>query len=340
MKNNKLSKRADFIEHADQLLKKLKELDHDISVAEFLKKHFAHEKYSAMKTSLQQYMEGYDAADINDASAVALKEEWEKDDNAEQYKIEGGYGPLLDHIKNYCLQNGCSINLNVIAKKIKWKDGEVEIITAENKLFVANKVIITVPLPFLTGEQNVAGISFEPSLPPVNEAAKQIGYGGVIKIILEFTHAFWQTGERKADDLLFLFSEEKIPTWWTQLPDKTPILTGWLAGPRSNELADEDDGSILQQALLSLSNIFAIDIKILQEYLKGSHVHNWVTDPFSKGAYSYNSITTAAAKKILSTPIANTLFFAGEALDKNSSATVDAALHSGKDVSEGVLSIL
>jgi monoamine oxidase len=339
VKNNKLIRRTDFIEHADQLMKKLKELDHDMSVAELLKKYFDNVKYSAMKISLQQYMEGYDAADIQYASALALKEEWEKGDD-DQYKIEGGYGPLLDHLKNNCLQNGCSIHLNVIAKKIKWKDGEVEIITSENKIFIASKVIITVPLPFLTGEQNEAGISFEPSLPVINDAAKQIGYGGVIKIILEFTHAFWETGDKKVDGLFFLFSEEKIPTWWTQLPDKTPILTGWLAGPKSNIVAKEDDDSILHQALLSLSNIFEIDIKTLQQNLKGSHVHNWNKDPFSMGAYSYNSITTVAAKKILSTPISNTLFFAGEALDKNFSATVDAALQSGKDVAEKVLKIL
>lgn len=338
VKNNKLIKRADFIVHADQLMKKLKELDHDMSVAELLK-YFTDEKYTAMKRSLQQYMEGYDAADINYASALALKEEWEKGDD-DQYKIEGGYGPLLEYIKNICLQNGCSIHLNVIAKKIKWKDGEVEIITGENKSVVANKVIITAPLPFLTGEQNEAGISFDPLLPAVNEAAKQIGYGGVIKIVLEFTHAIWETGESNVRDLLFLFSEEKIPTWWTQLPDKTPILTGWLAGPKSNALEDQDDESILQQALLSLSDIFAIDMQTLQQNLKGSHVHNWNKDPFSLGAYSYNSITTAAAKKILSTPVSDTLFFAGEALDKNSNATVDAALHSGKDVAENILKCL
>ncbi|HEY8689652.1 MAG TPA: FAD-dependent oxidoreductase, partial [Chitinophagaceae bacterium] len=108
-------------------------------MAELLKKYFTDEKYSAMKRSLQQYIEGYDAADINYASALALKEEWEKGDDSEQYKIEGGYGPLLDRLKNNCLQNGCSIHLNVIAKKIKWDDNEVEIITAENKSFVANK---------------------------------------------------------------------------------------------------------------------------------------------------------------------------------------------------------
>ena len=98
-----------------------------------------------------------------------------------------------------------------------------------------------------------------------------------------------------------------------------------------------DDDIILQQALHSLSSIFAIDTEILQKNLKASHIHNWIADPFSKGAYSYNTTTSAAAKKILVTPVANTLFFAGEALDKDSNATVEAALQSGKEVAEKIL---
>ncbi|MDB5199468.1 MAG: FAD-dependent oxidoreductase [Chitinophagaceae bacterium] len=340
LKNDELKKREDFIEHADQLMKKLKELNHDTSIAELLNTYFNDEKYSEMKKSLQQYMEGYDAADINYASSLALKKDWQKEDD-DQYRIEGGYQLLLDYLKNACLQNGCSIHLSTIVKKINWKDDYAEVITKDNNSFFSNIVIITVPLPFLTGEENAAGISFEPLLPMVSEAAKQIGYGSVIKIVLEFTHAFWETGEyRRAKNMFFLFSDEKIPTWWSQLPDKTPILTGWLAGPKANALANEGEDFILQQALLSLSAVFAIDIKILRQFLKASLIHDWMADPFSKGAYSYNTITSAAAKKKLATPVANTLFFAGEALDDNSNATVEGALNSGKDVAEKMLNIL
>ena len=339
LKNNELKEREDFIEHADQLMKKLKELDHDISIAELLQKYFADEKYVDMKRSLQQYIEGYDAADINYASSLALKEEWEKEENEQQYRIEGGYQPLLEHLKNNCQQNGCSIHLNSIVKKIKWDD-TVEVITKENKVFYSGKVIITVPTVFLRGEEYEASISFEPALPLVTEAAKQIGYGGVIKVILEFDHPFWETGEcREAENMLFIFSEEKIPTWWSQLPDKTPILTGWLAGPNSNALAGAADETILHTALTSLSSIFDINIEILQQYVTASHIHNWIADPFSKGAYSYNSITSAAAKKILATPVANILFFAGEAVDEDSNATVEAALNSGKSVAEKILEL-
>lgn len=337
LKNNDLVKREDFMEHAGEIMKKLNKLDHDISIAEFLERYFSEEKYAEMKRSLQQYIEGYDAADINNFSSLALKEEWESEDE-EQYSVESGYQPLLEYLKNSCVQNGCNIHLKTIVKKISWKNNEVKVFTADNNSFVSQKIIITVPPVFLTGDENEAGILFDPSLAVITEAAKQIGYGGVIKIILEFDHPFWETGEcRKTEDLFFLFSGEKIPTWWTQLPDRTPTLTGWLAGPNSNDLSEADDDFILQSALQSITSIFDINIEVLQQYIKAFHVKNWNADPFSKGAYSYNSITSGAAKKIFSTPVGNTIFFAGDAYNINSNATVDAALESGKQVAERML---
>ena len=339
LENDGLNKREDFIDHADQLMKELNKLDHDISIAELLNKYFNEEKYSKMRRSLQQYIEGYDAADINCASSLALKEEWTKEDD-EQHRIEEGYLPLLDHLKDECLRKGCSLHLGAVVKKIKWKNNDIEVVTSENRSFFSTRIIITVPPVFLNGEENEAAISFDPSLPLVTGAAKEIGYGGVIKVVLEFDHAFWETGEcRKAEDLFFLFSDEKIPTWWTQLPDKTPRLTGWLAGPGSNALSGEPDESILLAAITSLASIFDINTGILQQYIKGSYVHNWISDHYSRGAYSYNTITSAAAKKILATPVATTLFFAGEALDADSNATVDAALRSGKKAAENILKL-
>lgn len=337
LENNELKKREDFIEHADQLMKKLKALDSDMSIAEFLNIYFAEEKYTGMKRSLQQYIEGYEAADINYFSALALKQEWEGEDD-QQYRIEGGYSQLLNHLQNDCVLHQCVILLNSVVKKVKWKMDHVEVVTTENEIINSGKIILTVPPILLTGEESEGAISFEPALPVVSEAAREIGYGGVIKIVVEFTHAFWETGEvRKAENLFFIFSEEKIPTWWSQLPDKTAMLCGWLAGPKANDMQHENDDTILEYALASLSHIFNIDIEILQQHIKGSHVYNWIADPFSKGAYSYNSISSAAAKKILAAPVANTIFFAGEALSKNSNATVEAAFKSGADVAEMIL---
>jgi len=205
IKNGKLQERDDFIEHADLLIKKLKKLENDISIAEFLKENFPGEKYHGMQKNLQQYIEGYDAGDIQNTSALAFKEDWENEEDA-QYRIKGGYGALLDNIKNSCLQKACNIYLSHIVKQIRWSQQLIEIITNENKFFTSNKVIITVPVSLLA-HTSFASISFNPALPHITNAARQIGYGGVIKIILEFTHSFWDSKiEGKAKDFFFIFS--------------------------------------------------------------------------------------------------------------------------------------
>jgi len=137
--------------------------------------------------------------------------------------------------------------------------------------------------------------------------------------------------------LSFLFSTERIPTWWTQSPDKSPRLTGWLAGPNASLLADAGEQAIIDHALRSLSVIFKLDPIVLSQYLTGTHIHDWITDPFTKGGYSYVTVNSRAAVEVLRTPIAGTLFFAGEALANKSNATVEAAFESGKYSAEKIL---
>jgi monoamine oxidase len=60
------------------------------------------------------------------------------------------------------------------------------------------------------------------------------------------------------------------------------------------------------------------------------HHHNWKSDPFANGAYSYLPVNGLDLPKALGTPIADILFFAGEAtaLDYQL-GTVHGALESG-----------
>ncbi len=68
----------------------------------------------------------------------------------------------------------------------------------------------------------------------------------------------------------------------------------------------------------------------LKEKITGSQVINWVTDPFSRGAYSYGTVKGTDAIKFLSKPVESTIFFAGEAFyDGTLMGTVEAALDSG-----------
>jgi monoamine oxidase len=57
---------------------------------------------------------------------------------------------------------------------------------------------------------------------------------------------------------------------------------------------------------------------------------SWSEDPWSLGSYSYLPVgATPAARSTLAQPVADTIYFAGEALDANDPATVHGALASG-----------
>ena len=135
-----------------------------------------------------------------------------------------------------------------------------------------------------------------------------------------------------------VLSDMPIPTWWTQLPQHTPVLTGWLSGPKSEEIKNEMDEVIIRQSIYSLSNIFNIDINVLTAKLKSYKVFNWANDAYTMGSYSYSTVQSTTARKILSEPIENTLFFAGEALyEGTETGTVEAALTNGLQVASAVL---
>jgi len=157
-----------------------------------------------------------------------------------------------------------------------------------------------------------------------------LGFSGVIKAVMQFDESFWS---ERAQDLGFLFADTAFPTWWTQLPEKNGMITGWMAGPAASEKKDLPKDELLQQALNSLAQIFSVDVPLLKQKLVAWHITNWTIDPFTKGAYAYEKVTSIHAKRVLNTPVENTLFFAGEALCEGPErGTVEGAFISALEV--------
>ena len=73
------------------------------------------------------------------------------------------------------------------------------------------------------------------------------------------------------------------------------------------------------------------------ETFSGASLHNWQTDPYARGAYSYALVDGEGAREKLSEPLARTLFFAGEATDTEEAGTVAGALRSGERAAREVL---
>ncbi|HEY8412790.1 MAG TPA: FAD-dependent oxidoreductase, partial [Pyrinomonadaceae bacterium] len=65
------------------------------------------------------------------------------------------------------------------------------------------------------------------------------------------------------------------------------------------------------------------------------YTHDWATDPFSLGAYSYIPVGGLKAQAALAEPVENTIYFAGEAANKKGHhGTVHGALASGLRAAE------
>ncbi len=161
--------------------------------------------------------------------------------------------------------------------------------------------------------------------------------GAIIKIQMRFDHPFWKE-QPGMQDMQFILSEEPVPTWWTQFPQQTAVLTGWLGGPAAKEWTNTGHDQLLTVALSSLANIFQIELLTLQNMLREYHIIDWTADPYTRGSYTYVTVETASVMNILERPIAGTLFFAGEAFYNGPLiGTVEAALTSGRDMAKKLL---
>ena len=311
-------------DHWPELMDRMSELTEDIPMSEFLHIYFPGEKYSGLRQSAAGFAAGFDLADITDASTRALYREWTHEEG-DQFRMEGGYGNLVDYLEKACKEKGCLFTYGCPVKTIDWGEGFVQINGEEN--LQAKKLILTVPLGILQLDEYDAGfIRFQPEISAQRSAARQIGFGSVIKIILVFKENFW---EKKYEQMGFLFSNEEIPTWWTRFPSADPVLTGWMGGPHVQEMHARGKEYILEKALRSLRNIFQLEKEEIDEMMEEYIIADWQEDPWSRGGYSYHTLYSSGAIQLLKGPVENTLYFAGEAVDDGDSpGTVESAIRS------------
>jgi monoamine oxidase len=326
-----------FPDEWDELLTKLRELEHDMSIADFLDRYFRDTKYSALRDSIVRFVQGYDAADANKASAFALRDEWSGEDSLTGYRPHGGYSLLIDFLVNECLQQGSVFHFNSVVREIYQHNDHVEVKTGSGESFLSKKLLITIPPAVI----KAGGIVFTPALDEHMDAIQKIETGSVIKFLVEFKSAFWEkenaSPHRSMPGLQFIFSDAYIRTWWTQQPVPDPLFTGWLAGPDAAHNTKDND-ALLAEAVKALAYIFRCSQQDIEQQVKTMKVINWGDDPFSRGAYAYKTVDTNSAIAILSQPVHNTIYFAGEAYYNGSEmGTVEAALASGITCAQKIL---
>ncbi|GHB39731.1 flavin monoamine oxidase family protein [Mongoliitalea lutea] len=314
----------------DQLLTKLpKSLDifqgkqlPDVSYAAFARMKGYGQKYA-------QIVEGiagdYGAA-ADRLSVYYTNKEFETWTSGEQdYRFRETFFDFIDQEIASKVKDNITVNAPVASIDYSGKD--IRVMTKDNQVFDAQKVIITVPITILQS----GDIQFYPPLPQEKVGAFQkIGMDAGMKVFLKFSKKFYgqyilggKISAAYIDDSVAKNTQEHV-------------LFAFVMGKQAEYLTNlGTDDAIVRELLVDLDSMYQgqASANFIQAY-----VQNWSTQPFIRGAYSYSTVGMGNARNLAAVPIENRLFFAGEAMNTNGHhQSVHGAAETGLQAAEAIM---
>lgn len=252
--------------------------------------------------------------DVDNVSALDLIRFNDTDEN---WPLRDGYGRLLERHAE-----GLNIHLNTAVRNIDWSGEGVSVETNRGSIKTI-QVIITVS----TGVLGARDIKFNPELPVDKQeaiAALPLGCYNNFAMLYEEEWPFdTDTPERidysNGDDINFAF-KLKCSGW--------PYIYCAVAGRQARWLERQPAEASRDLMMAALSDIFGSDFKKKIVKFRSSA---WGDDPLVKGAFSASKPGHADQRNVLATPLAERLYFAGEATSADAFCTAHGAWQSGVD---------
>jgi monoamine oxidase len=315
----------------------------DVPVSQLIRErasHFTADELQAMTA----YLEGFHCADLDRFGTAALAENQaaEEEDEGRFFRLAGGYQQLVSQLASRLDSKLAEVRTGTVVTRIRWRPGAVEVETrtgsGDTAHLAGSQVVLALPLGTLkAGGPPLGEVSLDPMPPGWESALSALEMGAAQRIDLRFETAWWL--ERVGSAPTFVHGkDEPFPVWWTTSPPELPFLTGWTGGPRALALAGKSRDELVRLALQSAASVFGVPVEDLAGRLRAAYSHDWTSDPFSRGAYSYGGVGALAARQVLARPVDNTLFLAGEAIVSGGhNATVPGALVSGFRAAQGLL---
>lgn len=350
---------CDFFSEVDDILKKMDDGSADESFLSFLKRccdpKNDPKKQAAYERALA-YVTGFNAADPDRVGVHWLVKGMRAEEQIEgdrAFRAANGYQDLLDIFCGALDRAGVNIHTDIVVNSVRWSQSRAEIEAhriGESQKFEAERLLVTIPLGVMKAPSDGEGaVRFDPTLPRTKlDALTKLEMGKVIRVTLRFKHRFWDTiaapgkNRKNLSDMGFLFSDDEwLPTWWTTMPRKLPIITGWAPFRCAERLSGRSESFVADRCLQTLAKLLNVTTEQIASLFETAYFHDWQNDPFSRGAYSYGAVGSDGAQEALGRPIENTLFFAGEATDTTgNNGTVHGAIASGrraaKEISHGL----
>jgi monoamine oxidase len=269
------------------------------------------------------YVGGFHAADVTRMSVHALVEAERAQGvgSAPPRTVRGGFDRLADALAERIGHD--RLRLGAPVHGIEWAPGRVRVRAVERGVpFAVDGAAAVVTLP--VGVLQADALAFDPTLPRKIEAARDIGVGPAVRVVLRL---------RAPVPEGFHQSQGAFPVAWSG----GRTVVAWAGGPAADLLHGLGGEALAKAAIAALEGAIGLD---LADNVVGWSHHDWLDDPFSMGAYSYAIAGAADAWARLAEPVQGTLFFAGEATcAPGVAATVHGAILSGWRAADQVLAV-
>jgi monoamine oxidase len=296
---------ADFAERNFRAIEKAGEDGRDVPASQVIERGA---RWSALFDAWCAMMTSFNTdavSTLDSARYVETKENW---------VVPQGYGTLIAHYGA-----GLPVTRDAPVGRIAWDGPRVTLETPQGTV-EARAAIVTVSTAVLAG----GAIRFDPPLPDWKRSAiEAVPVGAANKIGFAVRRDVFGDPEGRFS----IFSSDRADAMHFHVrPCGDPVVSAYVGGRVCDALEKDGPEAMKALALERLKAIFGADI---ETEIAGSVVTGWRGDPFIGGGYSMARPGQAHRRADLATPLADRLFFAGEATHIDFYSTAHGAHLSG-----------
>ena len=257
--------------------------------------------------------------DLKDISTVDW---WKSTEVAVDYVCRQGYGAVVARYAD-----DLNISLNTTVKGIDWSGKDI-LVDTTNGTLRTKAVIVTVS----TGVLASNAIKFTPQLPlDKQESFHKISMGMYDHIALQFSEDIFGMG-RDGYLMFEIGNDGKGFATLTNASD-TGIAYCDVGGDWARELSSRPVDEKIDYALGEMERMLGSSVR--RTFVTGTAT-DWRNDKWSLGSYASADPGAYKLRWTLRQPVADRIFFAGEACHRTHWATVDGAHRSGQGTAKFV----
>jgi len=249
-----------------------------------------------------------------------------RSDGDEDARVVGTLYQVIEH-----LREGIPLKCKQVVNRIDYQDsGKIIVTTEKGAEYIASRVVVSASIPCLQRKT----ISFSPQFSPaVQRAIDSIQMESACKVILKFSRRSWP---EKLHGMVC--SDCFVPEIWFEEKDGFYYAIGFATADAARKIPNHSTKETCSLVVAQLSKIFKDD---LRNAFLGGLVVDWGAVPYIWGGYACTHMNEDMnARKILSTPIQNQVFFCGEAVNEFQFMTGHGAYDSGIRAASQVLESL